>query len=213
MQPLPPPPLVVVQPIISVGINEGSHDVHDNKYEDGVRAPEYTKKQEKTIREIAEEMTPTKKLTGVKKLKRVVRDKLIHIQDQEKKALLDKLAKAAEQFELEMQRQEKEELDALNKANHDPAEHAMLVLLRRQDIAYLKLRTIENGRLRREQEFCRQLTSRREKIADLMEWFLEKKTGIDQSVVTDQLAQMNEVRTARIQCRHISGGGNYRASI
>ena len=187
-----------VQPILSnVGIDQGS--IHDKKYEDGVRAPEYTKKQEKTMRVIAEKMTPTKNLTGVKKLKRVVREKLIHLQDQEKKALIDKLAKAAEQFEIEMQKQEKEELDAINKGNHDPVEHAKLVLLRRQDIAYLKLRSIENGRLQREQEFRRQLASRREKIADLMEWFLEKKTGIDQTVITDQLAQMNEVNKKSIE--------------
>ena len=158
-----------------------------------------TRRQEKTMRMVAEKITPTKNLHGAKRLKRVVREKLIRIQEQEKKALVDKLAKAAADNEQDLQRQEQEELDALNRGNHDPAEHAKLVLLRRQDIAYLRLRSIENGRLQRGQEFCRHDTMRREKLADLTEWFIEKKTGIDQTVISDQMVQLYETNSRSLK--------------
>ena len=181
-----------VLPILDDSSKFGDGDDSGGDKADGSRGAEYTTQQKEMLQKTAKAMLPSSKLKGAERMQRIVREKLMSLQGKERQALLAKLAKQATDNDLELERAEEAELKNLEKANHDPVEYAKLIALRRQNVAYLRLRSLQHGRIVRDQEFQRHDMVRKEKIATLMEWFIENKTGIDQTVITDQLRQLDE---------------------
>ena len=84
------------------------HD--DDEKQDTTRGPSPTPSETEKVRSIANFMTPTRRLTGAAKMRRVVREKLLSLQTNEKQKLLDKLEKKAQMTEEELQRLDQREV-------------------------------------------------------------------------------------------------------
>ncbi|GMI14839.1 hypothetical protein TrLO_g12317 [Triparma laevis f. longispina] len=178
-----------VQPVLG----EDTVSIHDDEFatgskEDGIRhADSTTAKQKEKMKQIANAMTPTRRLSGVVRMRRVVREKLLSLQGHEKEKLMVKLQKLQKNTEEDLKRQEETELDALQNLDHDPEEHAHLVKLRRQDISYLRIRCLDHSRLVREQLHDEQRAGQFSNLANLLDWFVDNSNPMDQNVISEKM--------------------------
>jgi hypothetical protein len=144
----------------------------------------YTPAQKATLKGLTNFMTPSSKLKGAIKLRRVVKDRLLSLQKNEKAELLAKLEKLREAQDAELRAKEEAENQELAAANHDPRDAANLEKLRRQDLAYLKIRCVEHGRCVVKQLRYEQQNKVLQATLEKLEWFLSNNAPLNQSELT-----------------------------